>query len=216
MRCRTALALAVVTMVGLKTTTGQAAIITPSSATASSTIGAPRTIDKTIDGSDLSSGGLSGDILSETHANNNSNSGGYWLSTNTGGNVAGEVLEFTLPSASDLNAVHIWGYHRTGSSSRSIKTFDLSFSTDGGISFPTTIAMSGLVGPGDPISVQTLPFSEQSGVTDLRISNIANFGDGNYVGLSEIRFGSPELIPEPASLALLGLGGLAMLVRRRR
>ena len=196
-------------------TSADAAVITPTSATSTSTIGGVRTIDKTIDASDLSAGGLSGDILSETHTNNDSNSGGYWLSTNTGGNVAGEVLTFTLEEATDISGIHMWGYERIGSTSRTMKTFDLSFSTDGGANYTTTIAKASLgnfAAPNDPIGVQTKTFATVSGVTTIKISNIENFGDANYVGLSEIRF---EVVPEPGSLALLGLGGL-LIARRRR
>ena len=42
--------------------------------------------------------------------------------------------------------------------------------------------------------------------------NTAAWDTGTNVGLSEVRF----LVPEPSTLALLGLGGLAIFLRRRR
>ena len=43
---------------------------------------------------------------------------------------------------------------------------------------------------------------------------MTNYGDSDYVGLSEIRFSSA--VPEPTTTALLGLGGLALILRRRK
>jgi hypothetical protein len=172
-----------------------------------------RDLGHTIDSTGLSSNGTSGDILSETHSNNDSNSDLYWLSGLTGGNVAGEVLTFTLQSASVVDAVHMWGYDRTGDTKRSIQSFDLSFSTNGGGTYANTIALTLAVPSADPIPVQTLNFAQQTGVTHIRITNMTNYGDSNYVGLSEIRFSA---VPEPTTTALLGLGGLALILRRRK
>ncbi|MGB1128574.1 MAG: Ig-like domain-containing protein, partial [Haloferula sp.] len=171
-------------------------VITPSVATTAFNIGGSRSLDKTIDSSGLSGGGISGDILSETHTNNSSGDA-YWLSNSTGGNVDDIVLTYELAAASDVNEIHLWGYYR-GGTSRSIQNFDLSFSTDGGATFPTTISKATLgnfVGPADPIAVQTKAFALQAGVTHIRMSNFTNFGDSNYLGLSEIRFGGPPTTP---------------------
>jgi hypothetical protein len=198
-----------------------ATIVTPTGASSSTTIGSPRIIDATIDGSDLSSGGLSGDILSETHAPNNDKAG-YWLSA-SGAPSGGEVLEFTIPK-SDIDAIHHWVYTRNGETDRGLKTFDISFSTDNGATFPTTITAATLgdfSGP-PPVAAllpQSKTFALQSGVTDIRLSNLVNFGDSSYIGLSEIRFGGPEgEVPEPATLVLASLGvlGLGGYARRRR
>lgn len=182
-------------------------IITPSAATSATGNLSGRPIGETINGSGLS--GV-GDILEQTHAVNSGNSGLYWI-----GNLAGASLEFGLPGASAVDAVHLWSYSRTGEIDRGIQSFDISFSTDGGSNFGTPISISGVLIETypDPIEVQSFNFAPQTGVTDIRINNIVNHGDPTYVGLSEIRFSA---VPEPAPLALLGLGGLWLLARRRR
>jgi len=212
---KTMIPLAALAGLALTASTSSAAVTFANidTAVASSSVNAERSLTRTIDSTGLSGGGTSGDILSETHLNNDSNGGTYWLSGNTGSNVAGEVLTFTLQSASVVDAVHMWGYDRIGSTSRSIQNFDLSFSTNGGGTYANTIALVLAVPSADPIPVQTLNFAQQTGVTHIRITNMTNYGDSNYVGLNEIRFSA---VPEPTTTALLGLGGLALILRRRK
>ena len=188
-----------------------AAVIAPVSALSATGNLSSRPIEEAINGNGLSSGGTSGDVLSETHLVNSGNSGLYWIGT-----VSGAALTFTLASAETLDAVHIWTYSRTGETDRGMQSFDISFSTNGGVSFGTPIGISG-VSIGDypnPITVQTFGFTAQTGVTDIRIDNIINYGDPNYVGLSEIRFESS--VPEPSTAILAGLGLAGLCLRRRR
>ncbi len=42
--------------------------------------------------------------------------------------------------------------------------------------------------------------------------NGGNYGDPSWTGLSEVRF---DVVPEPATMLLLGLGGLSMIIRKR-
>jgi len=49
----------------------------------------------------------------------------------------------------------------------------------------------------------------------VQFNILSNYGDPSHTGLSEVQFhGVP--IPEPVTLTLLALGGLALLRRRRR
>jgi len=204
----------------LLTTQAGAAIITPllpgpSSDTESASGNlSNRPLDEALNGNGLSSGGTSGNILAETHNVNSGNSGEYWL-----GSLSGAALTFELPQATEIDALHLWTYARGGEDPRSMSSFDLSFSTNGGSSYDTMISITGVT-MGDssvPIPVQTFSFAAQSGVTHLLIDNIDTHDTAaseDFVGISEIRFGG--VIPEPASAALMGLGTLLIAGRRRR
>lgn len=56
----------------------------------------------------------------------------------------------------------------------------------------------------------------QSGISHVRFHIDSNHGDVNVVGLSEVKFNGTAAVPEPSSSALLGLGGLALMLRRRK
>ncbi len=187
-------------------------IITPVSATSTTTIGAPRTLDAAIDGTLLSGGGTSGDILNETVAY--AGSAGHWLSASTSINDAAnfrsttEVLTFALAAPSNVNAFHLWPYIRA-ERLRGLKTCDISFSTDGGGTYPVTIPAATLgeftIGPtGGTAPVQTLTFTEQTGVTHIRLTNLTTFGSTNYIGISELRFGGSSM---PADNFAAWIGG---------
>ncbi len=194
--------------------TAQAGIITPTVASATSSINTTRDMDGTIDGAGLSGGGTSGDILSETHASTGGTGPTYWLGTTS----VTQVLDFTLAAATDVEAVHIWNYERGSEDNwdkRALASFDIAFSTNNGATYSTPISITGIQGNTAltaPIPVQTFTFAKQTGVTDIQLTNLVNHGDSSWYGLAEIRF---DTVPEPASLALLGLGGLAMIRRRR-
>ncbi len=198
--------------------TAQAAIITPTAATATSSISTDRNLTETINGDGLSGGGTSGDILAETHASTGGTTD-YWLGTKS----VTQVLDFDLGDATNVEAVHIWNYDRgsdDGTSGvwdkRAIASFDIAFSTNGGANYSTPISITGLLGFNDidpPIAVQTFTFAAQTGVTDIQITNLQNFGDGSWYGLGEIRF---DTVPEPATLSLLVIGAIGLARRRRK
>ncbi len=191
-------------------TTAQAVVITPVGATATDDIGSnDRGIEHSIDGSGLSGGG--DPILDQTHAGLSNFSANYWLGhlnpVDEFTNPVDQVLTFDLGGATTVGAVHVWQYERNNVwDNRSFKSFDISFSTDNGATFPTTITgLSGLLGSDTdpitaPVPVQTLTFAEQSGVSDIMISNIQNFGDPTWLGLAEIRFDTEGEPPEPPEL----------------
>jgi hypothetical protein len=197
---------------------GAAVLITPIGATSTTEIGATRNIGETIDNSGLSGTGAS---VTETHSVNSDNNGPYWLSAS--GDNAAEVLTFDLGATYDVDTIHQWVYTRGGETDRGLQTFDMSFSTNGGISYGATVSAASLgmanfsEPTANPLPAQTRTFTEQTGVTHIRFSNITNFGDGNFIGLSEIKFeGDLTVIPEPSSIALFALGGLGLFIRRRR
>ena len=192
------------------------AVISPVSATSTTQINAGRGITDAIDGTLLSSGGTSGNILTETVSA--AGSDGHWLSAisavddDANFRSTTEVLTFDLGGTFDVGGVHIWPYIRP-ERARGLESFDLSFSSDG-TNFSGTINVSGwtIGNSSGTMPVQTQTFGIVSGVTHLRMTNLTTFSSTNYIGLSEIRF---DTVPEPSSMLLAGLGGL-MLLRRRR
>jgi hypothetical protein len=172
----------------------------------------------TINGNGLSDGGTSGDILSETHA---TGGGGNFALFSGGPDFTGESITFTLAEDSTVDRVHLW---LNNSSWGTITGFDLEFSTDGGATFATipleaAITFNGAAG--DLSVVQTQTFTARNEVDTIRLSNVVVDGDVDFVGeqayagFNEIRFGGDQ-VPEPSTTALLGLGGLALILRRRK
>ena len=183
-------------------------VITPVSEEATAQFG---DFVNTIDGAGLSGGGTSGDILSETNVGG---SGTFALFPG-GPDFTGDSVTFTLAEASTVDRVHLWVYNN--GTWGTITGFDLEFSTDNGSTFPT-IATGITFNIAELTNVQTKTFAQQTGVTDIRLSNVVVTGGNTaYAGLDEIRFGGDQAaIPEPTTTALLGLGGLALIMRRRK
>lgn len=55
-----------------------------------------------------------------------------------------------------------------------------------------------------------------SGANTIQIANLNNFQGAALVGDYEVATVHPETVPEPTSIALLGLGGLVLVTRRKR
>lgn len=92
----------------------------------------------------------------------------------------------------------------------------VNISTDGGLTFPFNYSFgSGFANTGATIEFFGSPTDSVLGVNGAYQSNLFfnnNIGDANE---QYSVIGSPGVIPAPASAALLGLGGLAALRRRR-
>ncbi|MCH7225428.1 carboxypeptidase-like regulatory domain-containing protein [Haloferula sp. A504] len=152
-----------------------------------------------IDGVGLSGGGTSGDILSETHAFGAS--ANSWHSNN--GNGPSTEMTFDLGGTFIVDSVHIWNDNQNnGVVNRSVKTVDISFSTNGGATFGDLIDDLGdfLLPTHDaggtgvtPVSTLSFP-SAVSGVTHIRLTDFQNHGDA-YTAMDEIRFGGSALPP---------------------
>ncbi|MCH7228416.1 Ig-like domain-containing protein [Haloferula sp. A504] len=172
--------------------------ITPTGATSTSTVGSPRTIDKAIDGSGLTDVLDPSSVLDDSHAYDTS---AYWLSASTAVSAGDEELTFNLGGSFDVDKVYYWTYERDGD--RNLRTFDISFSTDGGGTFSTPVPAASLnmadwaIGGNDraPSFARTATFDTLSGITHIRFSNLQNHGDPSYFALYELRFGGP---PVPA------------------
>ncbi len=173
-------------------------IITPTGAASTTWADVSRVLTETIDGSLLSGGGTSGDILTET-VSAATTTDGYWLSAssavNSGNFSTTETLIFNLGGTFDVDAVYIWPYIRT-QASRGLKSFDLSYSSDG-VNFTFAQNVTGWTqGPASGTApVQTQAITEVTGVTHIRLNNLQVFANnGGYIALSEIRFGGVSAV----------------------
>ena len=123
-------------------------------------------------------------------------------------------VTFDLGSVMTIEDIIFYNYSETGENDRGISSVMVEVSSNGSTytsagSLSFAIADTGATFAGEIVSF------EQTNVSHVRFTNFVNHSSGsdNIVGFSEIRFTS---VPEPSSAALLGLGGLALILRRRK
>jgi hypothetical protein len=169
---------------------------------------------------------VNGSGLSGTPIDDQGNAGGIthgtdlsqlWVTANNGSDffepAPGTVqIDFDLGGSYDLTDSYIWGYGYFGTSN-SASAITVSYSTDG-----TTFSNAEdiTLPSGTVTEAQSSTLNALAGATHVRFLLTDNLGSGDRVGLGEVRFGGTAAVPEPSSAALLGLGGIALILRRRK
>lgn len=144
----------------------------------------------------------------------NTADGDGWLTT---ANDPNPWIQFDLGFVRGLGAMKVWNYNELGANDylqRGVRTLDVLISTDGSIFNLLLDDIELLPAPSDgdydfPQIVDLMGALARY----VRLDISQNWGDANHTGLAEVQFFDA---PEPTTMALLGLGGLGMLARRRR
>ena len=137
------------------------------------------------------------------------------------------TIVFNLGGTHDISQMLLWNYSEryngTYYNDRGVNAFIIKFSTDGGSTFATGEQGNATIAPsfGTPsgntenfyIEPYKFTFQEKQGVTHVSFEATTNHGAANFTGIGEVRF---VTVPEPSSSALLALGGLALILRRKK
>ena len=113
-----------------------------------------------------------------------------------------------------LGDILFWNYSEQGAGDRGISDVTASFSSDG-ISYfgDTTVNFTQASLIDNPFAGETVGLNQYGDIRYVKFTDITGPAAGSLIGFSEIRF---TALPEPSSTALLGLGGVALMLRRRR
>ena len=178
--------------------------------------------------------GLTGTAPNQVHDGEDAN---HWLSAQDGQPVDEVTIMFDLGSINDVASMKIWNFYEPygPSINRGVKDLVITYGTTltaGVIDSPTTVTsvtqFDQAIHPNPPhgagsITGVTYDFDDGNNGTNnaryILFSIATSYGteggyvDGNFVGLNEVQF---TAVPEPATMSLLAIGGIALIRRRRR
>ena len=134
-----------------------------------------------------------------------------------GGTAA--IFTLTLDQLYAVTDFVFWGYHFGAGNGNEGREFTLSFSTDGGATFPTSTSVSNPLSTFAVSGAATLSLGGTFNANALQLEITDNhFGGtaagGDRIGLGEVKF-IGDAVPEPSTVLLGGLSMLALLRRRR-
>jgi len=185
-----------------------------------STLSFDRVAENTINSSSFEPNGAG------THGSSGAQSGnGMWLTNGTFGTPNDPLpafITFDLEDNYDLSSFTVWNYNESGATARGANGVTVSVASSEGGSFTALAGITTFtIAQGDAVTAfgETFDLTALAAAGNVRLLRIditsSHGGDFDFAGLSEIRFDG-EAVPEPTTTALLGLGGLALILRRRK
>jgi len=149
----------------------------------------------------LTYGNKAQNVSGNTHANGRFNYSNF-------GTVA-----YGLSSPQDLGGLLFWNYHETGVNDRGTTGATISITYDGGLTDSFDVSFALTPNDADMTSAERIEFTKNyNNVTEVKFSNLQG-QNTTFRGWNSVAF---VAVPEPSSAALLGLGGLALIMRRRK
>lgn len=153
-------------------------------------------------------------IQTSTHANSAWGTSVHWFSSSA--DKATPSIDFNLGGTYTVGKAHVWNWNANNDTNWGVKSFTLIFSTDGlfdgGEDSQSFTDIGQAPGTAD-YTGEHFTLTPVADVTHIRLQVDTPTG-GSFTGLSEVRFS--EAVPEPSTTVLLGLGGLALIFRRRK
>ena len=173
----------------------------------------------TADGSGLSATLTDANLATVTHVQGFSGGTQYLTQGTTGTLDATLTYTFTTTLADQLTTIAVWNYSQSNQPNRWADSVEVSVDTGSGMTSIGTYTLSD-PGTSSPFTADLIDLSGSNltGVTAVALKINQGKLDGynqHTSGLSEVAF-QVQPVPEPSSTALLGLGGLALILRRRK
>jgi hypothetical protein len=141
-----------------------------------------------------------------------------WLSTGTdfGGDDPDPSATFILGDVHTINSFTVWNYNEVNLPLRGVNEVSIEYGTTAALGSTVAGITNFAVAPGaDGYKGEVFDSFTPFDAKYIKFNIDSNHGgDNNFYGLSEVQFDG-TVVPEPSSLAFLGLSGLLLLRRQR-